>query len=230
MKLAKKIISAICLACLVSLNVCALNPNQINVPDDFLVYSKNNASKFAQVLNIEQKKLVTEIENSGTILLAVNENNSKQIRLTVDETDFSDATGSFATLSDTAIKSLLPSITGLQNVQGKIVKDKNSEKFVKIELKNQNEDYLLTQYFTVTDHKIYTLSFYTDSGESTDYIDSAFPTTDAAENNTLSDEDISQNALIRIAVIIATIIFSAIFLILLFTILKDLIPFKNKED
>lgn len=229
-KLARKTVSTLCLACLVALNVCALKPNQITIPDDFLVYSESNAASVAQALNIEQKKLEKEIENSGTLLLAVNQNNSKQIRLTVDETDFSAATGSFATLSDTAIKSLLPDITGLGNVQGKIVKDKNGEKLVKIELKNQNEDYLLTQFFTVTDHKIYTLSFYTDSGESTDYIGNTFPTTNASENNTISEKSVSNHTLIQVAVIIATIIFGAIFLFLLFTILRDLIPSKNKEN
>lgn len=219
-----------CLLSLFNYNICALQPNQLNVPKDFSVYNEDPKA-VAEVLNMTVEALEEEVNNSGTVLLAVNKENSKQIRLTVDETDFSDAAGNFATMSDNTIKSLIPDITGYSNVQGKIVTDKNDEKFVEIALQNKNEDYLLTQYFTISDRKIYTLSFYTNNGESTDYIEETFATFEVkTESNTVSDSSASKLKLIQIAVICATVIFGAIFFVLLYTIIKDFVLRKKTNE
>ncbi len=229
-KFLKKFLLIFCLLSLFNSNIRALQPNQLTIPKDFSVYNEDQKA-VAEALNMTVEALEKELNDSGTVLLAVNKDNSQQIRLTVSETDFSDAVGNFATMSDNTIKSLLPDITGYPNVQGKIVTDKNGEKFVEIALQNKNEDYLLTQYFTVSDHKIYTLSFYTNNGESTDYIEKTFATFETkTENNTVTDTSASKLKLIQIAVICATVIFGAIFFVLLYTIIKDFVRRKKINE
>ncbi|MBQ6847959.1 MAG: hypothetical protein IJO62_03470 [Clostridia bacterium] len=214
----KKIILSLCIILMLSLNVTALTVDQITPDNDFIIYSAD-PDGVAEILKIDNEQLENKIKEQNIKFLAVNKGNTKQIQLTETESEFSNAVGDLSSLSDSNIKSLLPDITGLNNIKGNIVL-KDKQKYVNINLKDTASGYILTQYFTVTDKKLYTLSFYTESGVSTDYIETAFKTSDI-----ISDEiSINTNAkTVRTVAIIGTVIFGLSFIIILATVIKDLV-------
>ena len=132
-----------------------------------------------------------------------------------------------------SINSLLTEITGIENIKGEIVY-KDNQKFVKLNLKsNRGEnEYILTQFLTVTNKTMYTLSFYTAIDEDIDYIENTFSVSKEKININLNKDYSS----IKIIVICATVIFAAACLILLYTIIRDLIvskknfPLDNKDN
>lgn len=214
----KKIIAVILFAFVLSINVsAAFNVGDINTPDGFFVYSEN-PKKVADIVSMTPEKLKQHNEENNIIYFAVNEDNTKSIQLSCQETDFSNSISDLSLLSDTTVKSLIPDITGLNNIQGEIIFHKDL-KFVKINIREKNEGYILTQFFTVTDKKMYILSFITENNGSLDYIDQAF--------SPVSNTDESDSTF-RIIVIVATIIFGGVCLVLIFTIVKDLV-LRKKE-
>ncbi len=215
----KKIILALCLCVVFVLNVTALSVDEITPNSEFIIYSAN-PEEVAKALNTDTESLKTKVSEQNILYLAVNQSNSKQIQLTKNETEFSNSVGNLSNLSDTSIKSLLPDITGKSNINGSIVL-KNNQKYVKINLLSEDEGYILTQYFTVSDKKLYTLSFYTQKDESTDYIDAAFSTTSKIEDGIENINEVPKT--FKIAVICGTVIFGLAFLIILISIIIDII-------
>ena len=73
------------------------------------------------------------------------------------------------------ILKLQDNLSAVQGVSGTIV-EKDNSKYLKVEAKTQDSggEYVLTQYVTVKDGKKHTLSFYTASDESRDYIENIF--------------------------------------------------------
>ena len=214
----KKIILAICLVFLLGFSVTALEIDKITTDEDFIVYSKN-PGKVAEVLSCDPESLANKITDQNIRFLAVNEDGSKQIQGTETETDFASSVKNLSNLSDSSIKTLLPDITGLPNITGKIV-SKDGQKYVKINLKNENEDYILTQFFTVQDSKLCTVSFYTKSGVSTEYIDNTFKTEGSISNNI---EIPKTPTAFKVIVIIGTVIFGLACLVLIYSIARDII-------
>ena len=218
----KKIILAICLVFLLGFSVTALQLDKITPSEDFIVYS-SAPEKVAEVLNCDPQSLANKVAEQNIKFLAVTEDCSKQIQAVETETDFSASVKDLSNLSDSSIKTLLPDITGLPNIKGKII-SKDGQKYVRINLKNENEDYILTQFFTIEDGKLYTVSFYTKSGISTDYIDTTFKT----------EESISDSIKIpktptafKVIVIIGTVIFGLACLVLVYSIIKDFVKPKK---
>lgn len=214
----KKIILAICLVFLLGFSVTALEIDKITPDEDFIVYSKN-PGKVAEVLSCDPESLANKITDQNIKFLAVNEDGSKQIQGTETETDFASSVKNLSNLSDSSIKTLLPDITGLPNITGKIV-SKDGQKYVKINLKNENEDYILTQFFTVQDSKLCTVSFYTKSGVSTEYIDNTFKTEGSISDNI---EIPKTPTAFKVIVVIGTVIFGLACLVLIYSIARDII-------
>ena len=214
----KKIFLAICLVFLLGFSVTALEIDKITPGDDFIVYSKE-PEKVAEVLKTDVESLSTKITEQNIKYLAVTKDGSKQIQATENETEFASSVNNLSNLSDSSIKTLLPDITGLPNIVGKIV-SKDGQKYVKINLKNENEDYILTQFFTIEDGKLYTVSFYTKSGVNTDYIENTFKTEE------MKSDDISipkTPTAFKIIVIIGTVIFGLACLVLIYSIVRDMV-------
>ena len=218
----KKIILAICLVFLLGFSVTALQLDKITPDEDFIVYS-SAPEKVAEVLSCDPQSLASKVAEQNIKFLAVTEDCSKQIQAVETETDFAASVKDLSNLSDSSINTLLPDITGLPNIKGKII-SKDGQKYVRINLKNENEDYILTQFFTIEDGKLYTVSFYTKSGISTDYIDTTFKT----------EESISDSIKIpktptafKVIVIIGTVIFGLACLVLVYSIIKDFVKPKK---
>lgn len=206
---------------LLTLNANALSVDQITPSNEFLVYSAE-PQEVADALNTELSDLEDKIKTQGILFLATDEDNTRQIQLTSEQNDFSKSVSNLSNLSDSSIRSLLPDITGLENIKGKIVLH-GEQKYVRIDLKS--EEYILTQFFTVENKKLYTLSFYTDVDTSTDYIKSTFSVKSKVSDN-ITLKEIPYG--LKTAVIIGFSLFATAFLIILFTLIKDLSK-KNKK-
>ena len=227
MKILKKIISALFLICALTIILCAFNLSGITPDDSFILYS-NSPDKVCEILKVDKSELKKTVENSNILYLAVDQNNTKQIQLTYKETDFSHSISNLNNISDASINSLLPEITGMENIKGEFVY-KDGQKFVKINLRSKNgeNEYILTQFLTVTDKKLYTLSFYTATNVDTDYIETTF----LLSNEKLKINPNKNYSIIKTAIICATVIFSIAFLILLYTILRDFVMrIKEKQE
>ena len=218
----KKIILAICLMFLLGFSVTALEIDKITPDEDFIIYS-SAPEKVAEVLGTDPESLANKVAEQNIKFLAVTKDCSKQIQAVETETDFSSSVKDLSNLSDSSIKTLLPDITGIPNIKGKII-SKDGQKYVEINLKNENEDYILTQFFTIEDGKLYTVSFYTKSGVSTDYIKNAFKTEEIESN----DINVPKTpTLFKVIVIIGTVIFGLACLVLLYSIIKDIVKPKK---
>lgn len=221
----KKLIVTLCLLCVFSFTASAFNITDLTPSNEFIVHSDNSAD-VAKILETSESALAEKVADNGIIFLAVNEKNTKQIQMTCNETDFSNKVSNLSNLSNDSINTLLPDITGLENVKGEVVY-KDTQKYVKINLRNDNDQYILTQFFTVMDKKMYVLSFYTSASENTDYIEKTFSTASYVETETETDSKLD---IVRIIIICGTFIFGSICAVLIFTVIKDIFIKKKNEN
>ena len=222
MKILKKIIISFLLLLVFTFNATALSVDNLTPTDDLILYSEN-PSQVSEILKVDENSLAETIKENNIIFLAVNEKNSKQIQLIWDETAFSSSVGNLSNLSNDSINALLPDITGDDNIKGDIVYLEN-QKLVKINKTSDN--FIITQFYTIKDNKIYILSFFTNSDESLDYIDKTLVTGD--ESNI--DKAIDSAKLYRIVIICATVLFGGICFVIIFFILKDLFFTRAVDD
>lgn len=147
---------------------------EITAPKDFYSYkSGQNAEDTAKILGMTASELENYCISGGILYLAVNENNTKQIRVSVAESAFSSGIGNLSNLSEDKITALIPDITGADS--GEIV-TKNGQSFIKTteNLTDSGGEYSVISYVTVAAKKDYVLSFYTATGTSTDYVEKVF--------------------------------------------------------
>lgn len=158
------------------------------------------------------------IENK-IVYMAVNEDNSKQIRVSVKTNDFSESVANINGLSDDKINAVLADIIGVEGIKGEII-NRNGQKFIKTEMSSSDSggDFILTEYITVADKKIYVLSFYTDKNADTKYIAKTFKTFQAPN---FANEKIDNNGLVW-AVVIAIVILFAAAIFIIITIIRDI--------
>ena len=220
MKKIKISLLVLALSLIFSFSISALKTDQLTPNEDFFIYSAS-PDKVAEIVEMTKEDLKTDIESKGIIFLAVDKENTRQIQLTETENKFSTTVSNLSNLSDSSIRSLVPDITGLENIKGKIVLH-NEQKYVRIELKSK--EYILTQFFTVEDKKLYTLSFYTDVETSTNYIkDTFYYKQKTADSITL--KEIPAN--LKTLTIIGFSVFGILFFVILYSIIKDY--FKKEE-
>ena len=220
MKKIKISLLVLVLSLIFSFSISALKTDQLTPNEDFFIYSAS-PDKVAEIVEMTKEDLKTDIESKGIIFLAVDKENTRQIQLTETENKFSTTVSNLSNLSDSSIRSLVPDITGLENIKGKIVLH-NEQKYVRIELKSK--EYILTQFFTVEDKKLYTLSFYTDIETSTNYIkDTFYYKQKTADSITI--KEIPAN--LKTLTIIGFSVFGILFFVILYSIIKDY--FKKEE-
>lgn len=220
----KKLFIFIAVLSLFSIGVSAEENIHLKPHGEFYIYGEQN-QKITEILGSDTKEIDEFCEQNAIEFLAVNENNTKQIRLSCYSDDFSSSIININGLSDDKIIELLPDITGFENVKGEII-NKNGQKFVKIQLKSSDSggEFLTAQYFTVAGRKNYVLSFYTHVDEKTDYIDKTFETFDCKEFDVSNPPT---NNFIRYTVLISIFIFFAVSVLIIFTIIKDI---RKKEE
>ena len=136
-----------------------------NPGKEFFVYGdKQSNEKIAEILEETADSLDNYCYNNGIIYLAINEKNTKQIRVTENSTAFSESVGELTGLSDDKIAALAPEIAG-DGFHTETVAQ-NGIKFIKATALSEDSGgkFTLIQYITVTSKKEYTLSFYTAFG------------------------------------------------------------------
>ena len=159
--------------------LCLLFPFSSLASDSYSIEAGKDFSAFpkeegvAQRLHISREELQDFCYRNNIVYLAADRRNTRQIRLSISSTEFSQSAGQLSGLTDEKIRALIPELTG-EN-QGEIIK-KGGQKFIfqEILLEDASGKYLLTQYITVAARKYYVLSFYTQSGTQTDYIEEVF--------------------------------------------------------
>ena len=119
---------------MLSAAVFAAEDITLNAGKDLLVYTAGGDNgKIAAALNIDSEELSSYISENNVEYFAVNKENTVQIKLTVNITEFSSSVSNLSNLSDGNIESLLPEITGIDGIRGEVL-DKNGQKFAKIQL------------------------------------------------------------------------------------------------
>ena len=209
---------------MIVLPVSAAGKISLKAGDEFSVYGEDS-KKAAEILGMSETELDGYVSQNNIVYLAVNEDNTKQIRLTVAATAFSESTGNLSLLSDSEIKELIPDITGDSAIKGEITEN-DSQKFVvsRVSSEDSGGGYTLARYFTVAGNNEYILSFYTSDGVPEDYIESVFESLDSDDFYT--EKDKSPYSYIVIA---AIAVFSAGGLYIIYTLIRDLTVKRRRE-
>ena len=153
-----------------NITVNAQTSFSLELPKEF--YNQTDSKKeVSNILGVSESDLDKYLTENNVFYLAVNKDNSKQIKITVNENEFSNSVVNLSNLSDDKILSLREEISGIENLNGDVINLKG-QKFLKIELSSNDSggEYILTQYITACDRKSVIISFYTDSSLDTDYI------------------------------------------------------------
>ena len=146
----------------------------LEIGDDFYLYGRDD-KRLAATLDMTEEEVKAYCTENNITLLAVNKDNTKQIREIVRETEFSKTVKNLAVLKNDEILDLTYQLCGIENAKGKVI-EKDAYKYLKIEVRGRDSggEYILTQYITVKNSKTVTLSFYTSNGEDTSYTDKIF--------------------------------------------------------
>ncbi len=200
---------------LLPLSVSALD---IATPEFYLF--GDNPKAVSEILGLTEAELTSYCTENCITYLAVNKDNTKQIRLSIKETSFSKTVGDLSNISDQtaltlASESLLP-----DSVLGEIA-TLNGQKFIKTEAKTSDSggEFILTEYITVAEKKLYTYSFYTDINTDSSYIETEFSNfTEQYFKSEIKPLSPVYKYLILAAIILLALAIAAI----TFTIIKDI--------
>ncbi len=163
------------LICVIALIVMLMGvASALEVSDDFYLYGKDN-EKISQAFSMTEKELTEYCSENNITFLAVNKDNTKQIREIVLKNEFAKTVKNLAVLKNEEILTLTYQLCGIENAKGKVI-EKDTSKYLKIEAKSKDSggEYILTRYITVKNSEIVSLNFYTSANLSTDYCDEMF--------------------------------------------------------
>ncbi len=190
---------------------------KINAGKEFTVLSSGkNEKELASILGITENELIGYCRENSIEYLAVNRDNTKQIRLSVNQTEFSSAVINFSNLSDENIAAVVPGIVGVSNVKCETA-DKNGQKFAKVRLSSSDSggDYTVSQYITAANKKLFILSVCTAADKDADYADEIFEGFDSEDFNHTKSTKNGYNGIIvgAIAVLVCVCAFVTVTLI-----------------
>ncbi len=198
---------------------------EITAPKDFYSYkSGGSAEDTAKLLGMTADELESYCNENCIVFLAVNKNNTKQIRISLAESAFSSSIGNLSNLSEDKITALIPDITGFGS--GELI-DKDGQSFIKTAqaLSDSGGEYSVINYVTVANKKDCVLSFYTASGTSTAYAEEVF--------NTFSSDgfykETSEKSKFSFVIIAAIVLLALSSAYIIFTLVRD-IKKERKEN
>lgn len=177
---------------------------KINAGKEFTVLSSGeNEKELAAILGITEDELISYCKENSIEYLAVNRDNTKQIKLSVKQTEFSSAVINFSNLSDENIAAVVPDIVGVSNVKCETA-DKNGQKFAKVHLSSSDSggDYTVSQYITAANKKLFILSVCTAADKDADYADEIFEGFDSGDFNHTKSTKNGYNGIIVGAIVI----------------------------
>ena len=198
---------------------------KITAPEKFYSYeSGKSAAETAKILGMTDTELESYCAENGIKYIAVNEDNSKQIRLAVAESSFSASIGNLTNLTEDKITALIPDITGAK--RGEII-DKDGQSFIKTaeSASDSGGGFTVISYVTVAAKKDYVLSFYTSSGTDTKYAEEVF--------KSYWSEDFymqkSEKSPFRYVIFAAIVLLAAGSVYIIFTLVRDIKNDRNKQ-
>lgn len=198
---------------------------KITAPEKFYSYeSGKSAAETAKILGMTDTELESYCAENGIKYIAVNEDNSKQIRLAVAESSFSASIGNLTNLTEDKITALIPDITGAK--RGEII-DKDGQSFIKTaeSASDSGGGFTVISYFTVAAKKDYVLSFYTSSGTDTKYAEEVF--------KSYWSEDFymqkSEKSPFRYVIFAAIVLLAAGSVYIIFTLVRDIKNDRNEQ-
>lgn len=193
---------------------------KINAGKEFTVLSSGeNEKELASILGITENELIGYCRENSIEYLAVNRDNTKQIRLSVNQTEFSSAVINFSNLSDENIAAVVPDIVGVSNVKCETA-DKNGQKFAKVRLSSSDSggDYTVSQYITAANKKLFILSVCTAADKDADYADEIFEGFDSGDFNHTKSTKNGYNGIIVGAIVILVVVCAFVTV----TLIKDI--------
>ena len=114
---------------MLTVSVFAASGFEITAPKDFYSYKSGQSSEdTAKILGMTEEELENYCNENGIVFIAANKDNTKQIRISVTESEFSSSIGNLSNLSDDKITALIPDITG--SVGGELL-EKDGQRFIK---------------------------------------------------------------------------------------------------
>lgn len=196
---------------------------KINAGKEFTVLSSGkNEKELASILGITENELIGYCRENSIEYLAVNRDNTKQIRLSVNQTEFSSAVINFSNLSDENIAAVVPDIVGVSNVKCETA-DKNGQKFAKVRLSSSDSggDYTVSQYITAANKKLFILSVCTAADKDADYADEIFEGFDSGDFNHTKSTKNGYNGIIVGAIVILAVVCAFVTITLIRDIRSD---------
>lgn len=196
---------------------------KINAGKEFTVLSSGkNEKELASILGITENELIGYCRENSIEYLAVNRDNTKQIRLSVNQTEFSSAVINFSNLSDENIAAVVPDIVGVSNVKCETA-DKNGQKFAKVRLSSSDSggDYTVSQYITAANKKLFILSVCTAADKDADYADEIFEGFDSGDFNHTKSTKNGYNGIIVGAIVILVVVCAFVTITLIRDIRSD---------
>lgn len=196
---------------------------KINAGKEFTVLSSGkNEKELATILGITENELIGYCRENSIEYLAVNRDNTKQIRLSVNQTEFSSAVINFSNLSDENIAAVVPDIVGVSNVKCETA-DKNGQKFAKVRLSSSDSggDYTVSQYITAANKKLFILSVCTAADKDADYADEIFEGFDSGDFNHTKSTKNGYNGIIVGAIVILVVVCAFVTITLIRDIRSD---------
>lgn len=154
--------------------LCLLFVFNVTATDEFFIFGEQT-DKVAKVLGMSEEKVETYCKENKITYLAVNKDNTKQIRKAEFADEFSKKMVDISVLEDKEILEFSSLISTFESANGKVITH-GDKKFLKVELETVDSGgkYYLTQYVTVCDAQKTVLTFYTADGQDKSYIDDVF--------------------------------------------------------
>lgn len=142
--------------------------------EEFVVYGEDDIELFCRAFDMDDCEIVDYVNENNITYLAINRDNTKQIKRSEIVDAFSQKVVDFNVLADDKIKDLANEISGFENSKGEVVTIRGY-KLLKSELKTSDSggEYVLTQFVTVKNSKKIILSFYTASNADRAYVEDA---------------------------------------------------------
>ncbi len=222
------LISLLVILNLFGFSAFAFTEPDITLPEEFLLYSENK-SKVSEILKTSEEELDKYCLDNNVSHLAVNEDNSKQIKLLSYDNEFSKATIDFDFFTQKELEENMGTIIGHKEKRPiHSVVTVGEQKFIKTEYfdKDQSGSFNFTQYFTVENSKNYCLVFLTNENADTAYIETVFDSfakSEAFKKKNSSDN--SDNKMTTTVILIVVVSLAAV--VILFTVIKDIIKSKK---
>ncbi len=216
MKLKILTVTLLVVSLIFTLSVSAVSDVKLSVDDEFFTLS-DDIDKLCEITGQTEKEIREYCSAEGIVFLALNEKNTKQIKVTSKKTAFSEKVGNISFMNESEIKEIASLLIKDFSNAKFAIEEKNSQKFIYTEslLKDSGGEYTQTNYITVADECIYTLSFSTSSEESTDYIKPIFASFDCGAF-------LNFNASQNVTGVAGTVVISLIGLWVLYTLVRDL--------